>query len=277
MGEEARRSGLDFERSIAGMLTQLGYQIVLENESLKCQTATHSTRSHGIDFLAKPVKPNLSRPLTSPNGLTVFSCKHASIGEAEIKDLMDTLECLKSSHKYNDVKGGILVTSSRVQRELQEKFNQNNEMYLWDQARCHLYGNLVRYYARIELKRGTKSRGRVWPIPNLDTIVTLILSQKRVGYLTLFDYYELGIFYEGNSRFNLDFLEGVLRELKRANVIPQFSLNRIIIHTTRGFTVDFSEKIDETVEKFISRSIGLVCFTSDLYDHGYPWFPSYIG
>jgi hypothetical protein len=276
MGEEARRSGLDFERSIAAMLTQLGYQIVLENQSLGCQTPTHQKHSHGIDFLAKPVKSELSRPIASPSGLTAFSCKHATISEDEIKDIQDTLECLKSYSQYRGVVGAVLVTSSWVQRELQEKFSKSKEMYLWDQAKCHLYGNLARYYSRIELSGRSRSRNKVWPIPDLDTIVTLTLSQRHIGYMTLFNYYELGIFYEGNSRFNLDFLEGILDGLRKSNVLPHFSLNRIIIHTTRGFTADFPVKMDVSVVKFVSRTIGLICYTSDLYDHSNPWFPSYI-
>lgn len=276
MGEEARRTGLDFERSIAAMLTQLGYEIVLENESLQCQVQAHTKRSHGIDFLAKPTNPELSRPLASPNGLTVFSCKHAQIGDSDIRDLDEAFECVKLHSKYQDISGAVLVTSAWVQRELQEKFSRSKGMYLWDQPKCHLYGNLARYYARIQGNVGTRSRNRIYAIPRANTIVTLTLTQTQVGYLSLFDYNELGIFYDGNARFNVSNLEEILAELRKARIVPRFTLNRIIIHTTKGVTADFPAKIDETVSKFIGRTVGLACLTADLYDHSNPWFPTYI-
>jgi hypothetical protein len=276
MGEEARRSGTDFERSIAAMLTQLGYQIELENQSVPCQVQTHAKRPHGIDFLARPINPDLGRPIASPNGLTVFSCKHDLIGDSDIRDLEESFECLKCHPKYHDVSGAILVTSSWVQRHLQEKFSEKKEVYLWDQAKCHLYGNLARYYSRMELSGRNRSGKKVWSMPDFHTTVTVFLSQTGIGYMTLFNYYELGIFYEGNFRLNLDVLEGILDGIRKSNVLPRFSLNRIIIHTTKGFTADFPTKMDASVMKFVSRTIGLICYTSDLYDHSNPWFPSYI-
>ncbi len=277
MGEEARRSGTDFERSIAGMLTQLGYQIVLENESLKCQTQGHNKHTHGIDFLAKSVKPELSRPIASPDGLTLFSCKHSNVGDADLAEVQQTFDCVKSYEKYTEAKGSVLVTPVWVPRDFSEKFEANRNLYLWDQSKCHLYGNLARYYARHELKGAVeRSLDRISSLPKLDTTVTLILDQSGVGYAGIFNYFELAVFYEGSSRFNLDALQAILEELRKSKVIPRFSLNRVLIHTTKGFTVDFSSKMGEILEKFISRTIGLVCYDSDLHDHSNPWFPQYI-
>jgi hypothetical protein len=104
----------------------------------------------------------------------------------------------------------------------------------------------------------------------------MTLVEKAVGFFGLFNYYEIGIFYEGDSRFNFDSFRNTLHELRKRGAIPSFSLNRIIIHTARGFTTDFSLKIKDTLESFISRSVGFTCSASDLYDHSNPWFPTYV-
>jgi len=69
LGEEARRSGTDFERSISGMLTRLGYEIVLENESINCQKEEHHQKTHGIDFLARPGKQLVRKPVNAPDAI----------------------------------------------------------------------------------------------------------------------------------------------------------------------------------------------------------------
>jgi hypothetical protein len=276
MGEDQRRSGTDFERSIAEILTRLGYEIVSENEPVKCQVPEHRKNTHGIDFVAKPSSRGLCRPVSSPDGLTLFCCRHANIGEGDISEAQQTSECLRLSSSYKDLKGAVLVTAAWVQRDLRDAIRRTQGLYLWDQARCHLYGNLARHYASFKNIRAETSPDRILPLSQLETIVTRALIEKAVGFFGLFNYYEIGIFYEGDSRFNFDSLRNTLQELRRCSAIPRFSLNRIMIHTARGFTTDFSLKINETLESFISRSVGFICSPSDLYDHSNPWFPTYV-
>ncbi len=224
--------------------------------------------------MAMSPSKELQKPIASPNGGTLFSCKHAGVNESDISELKATLECAKRIVSYSDLAGGVLVTASWVQRDLREAI-RNSGVYLWDQARCHLYGSLARHYATLKIG-SDRSSGASCPLKELETIATISLIEKSVGYATMFDYYELGIFHEGDVRFNLDLFRAIFKRLEESDAIPRFSLNRIIVHTTRGFTADFPLRLSQTVQSFVTRTTGFRCVTSDLYDHGNPWFPSYL-
>lgn len=118
---------------------------------------------------------------------------------------------------------------------------------------------------------------KIWLIDDLETTVATSLVQRGVGSYGVFNYWEVGIFYEKYERLNLDSLRRIPEELRKRRTIRRFSLNRLIIHTTRGFTVDFSVRMNSVLKDFVSRSVGMRCVTSDLYDHSNPWFPSYLG
>lgn len=257
------------------MLARLGYEIVTETQPIQCQIEAHGTKTHGIDFLGKPSSRGLCKPIASPDGLTLFSCRHADVGDSDIKELQDINECLKLTDDYKDLSGAVLVTAAWVSRDFYDKFKTNEGLYLWDQARCHLFGSLARQYMRLRIT-SEMPQDKTWPIKDLETIVTLSLAQGGVGYFGIFNYYEVGIFYEGNARFNLDLLRYIFQDLRRSHVIGRFSLNRLIIHTTRGFTADFSLKMNEILRDFTSSFVGIKCSPSDLYDHSNPWFPSYM-
>lgn len=276
MGEYGRRSGTDFERSISGMLACLGYRIVLENESIRCDKQKHAKKTHGIDFLAMPPDSGLCKPVNAPNGLTLFSCKHAPVGDTDLSDILGTAECLRLSDKYKDLGGAVLVTAGWVQPDSYGKVEETEGLYLWDQTRCHLYGNLARNYMRLNIA-DRSSADRIFPIGNLETMVTRGFVERGVGCYGLFNHYEIGIFYEGTQRFNLDLLRDILQELRKEHIIGNLHLDRLIIHTTRGFTADFPLKLGDILKTNAGRLIGIRCSLSDLYDHSNAWFPSYIG
>jgi len=257
------------------MLTRLGYEIVLENESINCQKEEHHQKTHGIDFLARPGKQLVRKPVNAPDGLTLFSCKHGSVGDREICDTRNINECLKLSDKYKDLKGAVLVTGAWVPRDVREKMRGTDGLYLWDQARCHLYGNLARHYVRLDVT-SKASADRIWSIEELDTTIVMNLVQKDAGYFGLFNYCEVGVFYEGDERFNLELLREILRRLRDERIVRSLSLNRLVIHTTRGFTDDFSSRMNDVLKSSICRFVGIRCSLSDLYDHSNPWFPSYM-
>lgn len=185
------------------------------------------------------------------------------------------MECLRLSDEYKELKGGVLVTGAWVRPELHERVEEIEELHLWDQARCHLYGSLARNYVRLRI--GDYGRAdRVLAVQDMQTIVTRNFVERGTGCYGLFNQYEIDIFYEGTRRFTLDSLSCILEELRKRQIIQHFHLDRLTIHAAKGFTADFPLKVVDEVKRNHRRFIGIRCHPSDLYDYTNPWFPSFM-
>jgi len=133
-GEAGHRRGSDFENASANLLAQLGYTILDQNFDIPClEKDKHKTPSHGIDIFAKFSGKRLLKPLRSPLGACLISCKSGlgNIEDHNVDEMKNALECLKKSGR-DKVTGAILITLGKVKPPQREIFQKSRDLFWWD-------------------------------------------------------------------------------------------------------------------------------------------------
>lgn len=256
-GEVAYRRGPDFEKAIATLLSRLDFTILEQNFNIDCQDrGKHNKRAHGIDFLVKFTGRKLLRPLRSPLGTCLISCKSGlgDIGDSDVNDMKNALECLKKSGR-GKVNGAILVTLGKVKQPQRKIFQESKDLFWWDIN--YIIFNAVK--ASNFLMMGCAEY-------KIDDKTTALISHRLNNVI---------LFHEG-GRINKDLLNSYLVEcLKKMPFWTRILNNKtyVEIHSLDGFTSDLLD-VKKRIRKLRGKWTGskAVIINPDTFiDYTFPW------
>src|ERR1035437_78977 len=127
------RWGNDFETKVREFIVKYGFEIIAENETIPCIYEAHEKKGkqHEIDVIANYTSPGYPLPpIYGPdiNEKFLISSKGGvQIGEKEITEAKQQIECLQAINEYKDVNKLVIIC------EHSTTTFPDDQVYVWDE------------------------------------------------------------------------------------------------------------------------------------------------
>lgn len=145
------RWGNDFEKKVREFVAKYGFEIIAENETIKCTTKKHSKQSHEIDLIAEyssdgyPLPPQYG-PYKDEKFL-VSTKGGLQIGQPDLDDARNQLECLKKSNEYAELKKCVVIC------EHSSLTHPVGDLFVWDEKFMHLLSAKMRIFKSLNVNK----------------------------------------------------------------------------------------------------------------------------
>lgn len=264
MKQGSGRFGIDFEAKAREFVARYGFDIIAENEVVKCVEQTHQKPSHEIDFITWFISLENETKIPKPplNGFTgkfMVSCKDGEpLNQGEVDKTKNELECVRKDKRFPDVEGAIIVCASKHPNL---KIPEN--VKVWDSTYMHLLGEKMKIAQMIKISKlsynenAIKSKGYsvIWQVNSFTDPTT---GQQQPSF-NVYIFNEDADKSIGKSEV-FEFTDTVVREIKEKNNVDIRCF--INIYSASGIRTDLtilkgkylSERPSYNISKIIDLS-----------------------
>lgn len=230
------RWGNDFETKVRAFITKYGFEIIAENETIKCTIKRHNKPSHEIDVVADFSSSGYPMPpIYAPNigeKFLISSKGGLQVTQADLDSVNNQLECIQNTPEFKDVKKAVIICEHSS-----FDYPNNGNLYVWDEKYMHLLAMKMRVHRVIKNNPGFRDyQNKDHGVSLMSTMSSSknLFTQKDETSIQLYFFNE-----NPNKKLGKKELMFLITPFTKPDASGFHSLNKqIYLYSTSGFMTD---------------------------------------